>query len=258
MLTRLANPARFMRVSGVALPWLGGASAGVLALGLLWSLLLAPPDYQQGESVRIMFIHVPSAWMALSVYLFIAVASAVALVWRHPLAEVAAQAAAPIGAAFTLICLATGSLWGRPMWGAWWVWDARLTSVLVLFFLYLGYIALVNAFDDASRGSRAGSLLALVGIVNLPVIKFSVDWWNTLHQPASVMRLGGPRIDKSLLLPLLVMAVGFALPFLWLLLLRMRTALNERKARALRLQGMPGQRGAAMGTPMPAPRPAWR
>src|SRR5213082_3784559 len=227
MLSRLANPARFMRASGVALPWLGAAAAGLLAIGLGWSLLLAPPDYQQGESVRIMFIHVPSAWMALSVYLFVAVASAVALIWRHPLAEIAAQSAAPIGAAFTFVCLATGSLWGRPMWGTWWVWDARLTSVLVLFFLYLGYIALVNAFDDASRGARAGSLLALVGIVNLPIIKFSVDWWNTLHQPASVLRLGGPTIDVSMLLPLLVMAIGFMLLFAWLLLLRIRTALNE-------------------------------
>ena len=258
MLTYLANPARFMRISGAALPWLGGATLVALVVGLAWSLLLAPPDYQQGESVRIMFIHVPAAWMALSVYLFVAVASAVALVWRHPLAEVAAQAAAPIGAAFTLVCLATGSLWGRPMWGAWWVWDARLTSVLVLFFLYLGYIALVNAFDDASRGARAGSLLALVGVVNLPIIKFSVDWWNTLHQPASVLRLGGPTIDVSMLVPLLVMATAFGLLFLWLLLLRMRTALNERKARALRLYGLPGSGETGIEEPVAAARPAWR
>jgi heme exporter protein C len=247
MLTRFANPARFMRMSGAVLPWLGAVAACVLAVGLVWSLIVAPPDYQQGESVRIMFIHVPSAWMALSVYLFIAVASGVALVSRHPLADVAAQAAAPIGAAFTLICLATGSLWGRPMWGAWWVWDARLTSVLVLFFLYLGYIALVNAFDDGSRGSRAGSLLALVGIVNLPIIKFSVDWWNTLHQPASVLRLGRPTIALAMLLPLLVMAVGFSLLFGWLLLLRMRTTLNEKKARVLRLHGQPAGQTAAPG-----------
>src|SRR3979490_3405442 len=203
MLTRLANPARFMRLSGAMLPWLAGLTAALLAIGLGWALLLAPPDYQQGESVRIMFIHVPAAWMALSVYLFIAVASAVALVWRHPLAEVAAQAAAPIGAAFTFVCLVTGSLWGRPMWGTWWVWDARLNSVLVLFFLYLGYIALVNAFDDSARGGKAGSVLALVGVVNLPIIKFSVDWWNTLHQPASVMRLGGSKIDVAMPVPLL-------------------------------------------------------
>ena len=239
MLTRLANPARFMRVSGAVLPWLGAAAAAVLAVGLVWSLVVAPPDYQQGETVRIMFIHVPSAWMALAIYLFVAIASGVALVARHPLAEIAAQAAAPVGAAFTLVCLATGSLWGRPMWGAWWVWDARLTSVLVLFFLYLGFIALVNAFDDRSRGARAGSLLALVGIVNLPIIKFSVDWWNTLHQPASVVRLAGPAIALPMLLPLLVMALGFGLLFGWLLLLRMRSALNERKADALRLYAQP-------------------
>jgi len=258
MLTRLANPARFMRVSGFALPWLGGASAAVLAIGLVWALVFAPPDYQQGESVRIMFIHVPAAWLALWVYLFMAVASGTALVARHPLAEIAAQAAAPIGAAFTAVCLATGSLWGRPMWGAWWVWDARLTSVLVLFFLYLGYIALVNAFDDQSRGARAGSLLALVGVVNLPIIKFSVDWWNTLHQPASVMRWGGPTIAMSMLLPLLVMAVAFMLLFAWLLLLRMRTALNERKARALRLYARPAMPGTGRAPSLPDARPAWR
>ncbi|MBV8889790.1 MAG: heme ABC transporter permease [Alphaproteobacteria bacterium] len=251
-MSSLANPARFMRASSRPLPWLAGIAAAVLGLGLFWALVLAPPDYQQGESVRIMFVHVPAAWMALSIYLFVAVASAVALVWRHPLAEVAAQAAAPIGAAFTFVCLATGSLWGRPMWGTWWVWDARLTSVLVLFFLYLGYIALVSAFDDPGRGARAGSVLALVGIVNLPIIKFSVDWWNTLHQPASVMRLGGPSIDVSMLVPLLVMAAGFGLLFATLLLLRMRTALNEKKARALRLgeslpaSPEPGEAGLAV------------
>jgi len=235
MIGRLANPARFMRFSAAVLPWLAGATAVCLGIGLYLSLVAAPPDYQQGESVRIMFIHVPAAWMALQTYLLMAVASGVALVWRHPLAEIAAQAAAPIGAAFTFVCLATGSLWGRPMWGTWWVWDARLTSVLVLFFLYLGYIALANAFDDATRGGRAASMLALVGVVNLPIIKFSVDWWNTLHQPASVMRLGGPTIDQSMLVPLLVMALSFCLLFAALLLLRMRTALNERKVRALRL-----------------------
>jgi len=251
MLTRLANPARFMRVSGAMLPWLGGLTVAVLALGLVWALLLAPPDYQQGESVRIMFIHVPAAIMAEGVYYLIALASFVALVWRHPLADVAARAAAPIGAAFTFVCLTTGSLWGRPMWGTWWVWDARLTSVLVLFFLYLGYIALVNAFDDASRGARAGSILALVGVVDLPIIKFSVNWWNTLHQPASILRAGGPTIDASMLIPLLVMALGFGLLFGTLLLLRMRTALNERKARALRLYTVEPTR-AQVRAPLPA------
>jgi heme exporter protein C len=258
MLTRYANPARFMRVSGVVLPWLGGACAGVLGLGLCWSLALAPPDYQQGESVRIMFIHVPAAMMAEGVYYLIAAASFVSLVWRHPLADIAGAAAAPIGAGFTLVCLVTGSLWGRPMWGAWWVWDARLTSVLVLFFLYLGYIALVNAFDDLSRGARAGALLALVGVVDLPIIKFSVNWWNTLHQPSSILRVGGPSIDISLLMPLFVMAVGFLLLFLWLLILRMRTLLNERKARALSLFGQPAPRGADSDRALPAVRPVGR
>jgi heme exporter protein C len=258
MLTRFANPARFMRASGKALPWLGAATSCVLMAGLFWSLVAAPPDYQQGETVRIMFIHVPSAWMALSIYLFMAVSSAVALVWRHPLAEIAGQAAAPVGAGFTLVCLATGSLWGRPMWGAWWVWDARLTSVLVLFFLYLGYIALVNAFDDRGRGARAGALLALVGVVNLPIIKFSVDWWNTLHQPASVVRIGGPAIATSMLLPLLVMAIAFALLFFWLLLLRMRTALNQRKIEALLLHAPAMRPEIGMDRAIPAAGTALR
>jgi heme exporter protein C len=254
MLTRLANPARFMRVSGAVLPFLAGGTVAVLLVGLYLALFVAPPDYQQGESVRIMFIHVPAAIMAEGVYYVIAAASFVALVWRHPLADVGAQAAAPLGAAFTLVCLATGSLWGRPMWGTWWVWDARLTSVLVLFFLYLGYIALVNAFDDPGRGSRAAAVLALVGVVDLPIIKFSVNWWNTLHQPASILRMGGPTIDSSMLVPLLIMAAGFALVFATLLLLRMRTSLNERKARALRLAAPERRTAAAPASATPVLR----
>jgi heme exporter protein C len=239
MISRFANPARFIRISAAVLPWCSWLTLLVIAAGLYLALIAAPPDYQQGEAVRIMYVHVPAAWMALNGYLFVAVASGVALVWRHPLAEVAARSAAPIGAAFTFVCLTTGSLWGRPMWGTWWVWDARLTSVLVLFFLYLGYIALVNGFDDPARGGRAGSVLALVGVVNLPIIKFSVDWWNTLHQPASVLRFGKPTIALSMLVPLLVMAPGLMLLFLTLLLLRMRAELNQRKALALRLNSRP-------------------
>lgn len=235
MLNRFANPARFMRVSTKALPWCGWLTAGVLAVGIYLALVVAPPDYQQGEAVRIMYVHVPAAWMALSVYLFVAVASAVALVARHPLAEIAARSAAPIGAAFTFVCLATGSLWGRPMWGTWWVWDARLTSVLVLFFLYLGYIALVNGFDDPTRGARAGAVLALVGVVNLPIIKFSVDWWNTLHQPASVFRFGGPTIHPAILIPLLIMTLAFTLLFATLLFAAMRNEILRRRVRTLRL-----------------------
>ncbi len=263
MINRFANPARFMRLSGTILPWCAAATVAVLAVGLYLALVVAPPDYQQGEAVRIMYVHVPAAWLALSVYLFIAVASGVSLVSRHPLADIAARSAAPIGAAFTLICLVTGSLWGRPMWGTWWVWDARLTSVLVLFFLYLGYIALANGFDDPTRGAKAASVLALVGVVNLPIIKFSVDWWNTLHQPASVLRLGAPTIALSMLVPLLVMAAAFWLLFASLLMVRMRTALNERKALALRLNQRPLPRAARAGAAPSAPegaaaRPALR
>jgi heme exporter protein C len=248
---RFANPARFMRLSGAVLPWCAAATALMLGIGFYLALIVAPADYQQGETVRIMFIHVPAAWMALFVYANMALASAVGLIWRHPLADLAAREAAPIGAGFTLICLVTGSLWGQPMWGTWWVWDARLTSVLVLFFLYLGYIALVHAFDDPTRGARAGAILALVGVVNLPIIKFSVDWWNTLHQPASVARIGGPTIDPSMLWPLLVMAVGFTLFFVTLLLVRLRGAVIERKIRALRLMESedPGRYVAGKGEP---------
>ncbi len=232
---RFANPARFMRGSAAVLPWCAGATALLLAAGLILALFVAPSDYQQGEAVRIMYVHVPAAYMASLVYVVVAGASAVALIWRHPLADIAAQEAAPLGAGFTLICLVSGSLWGEPMWGAWWVWDARLTSVLVLFFLYLGYIALIHAFDDPTRGAKAGAVLALVGVVNLPIIKFSVDWWSTLHQPESIFRLGGPTIAASMLWPLGVMALGFTLFFVTLLLVRMRSRLIAAKIRALRL-----------------------
>src|SRR6185312_7967128 len=231
----LANPARFMRWSAAVLPYCAFATAVLLAAGVILALFVAPPDYQQGEAVRIMYVHVPAAYMASLVYAVVALGSAVALIWRHPLADIAAQEAAPLGAGFTLICLVSGSLWGEPMWGTRWVWDARLTSVLVLFFLYLGYIALVHAFDDPTRGTRAGAVLALVGVVNLPIIKFSVDWWNTLHQPASVARLGGPTIDPSMLWPLLVMAVAFKLFFVTVLLIRLRGRLLAARIRALRL-----------------------
>lgn len=217
-----ANPAQFLRLADAVLPWAMGLTALLLGTGIYLSLFVAPPDYQQGESVRIMFVHVPAAWMALLVYAVMALMSAVGLVFRHPLAFLAAKAAAPIGACFTALALITGSLWGKPMWGTWWVWDARLTSVLVLFFLYLGYIAVWNAIEEPGRAARVAAVVALVGAINLPIIKFSVDWWNTLHQPASVLRTGGPSIDPSLLEPLLVMALGFLAYFVTLLLLRLR------------------------------------
>ncbi len=230
---RYANPAQFQRLARAIFPWTTGLAVICLAAGLWFALFASPPDYQQGETVRIMYIHVPSAWMAMFTYTAVAIASAVLLVWKHPLAELAARAMAPVGASFTALCLVSGSLWGEPMWGTWWVWDARLTSVLILFFLYLGQIALFNAFDDPTRGGRAGAILALVGVVNVPIIKFSVDWWNTLHQPASVMRLGGPAIDPSMLLPLLLMGLGFTFYFVTLTLIRTRTEILARRLRAL-------------------------
>jgi heme exporter protein C len=231
-LHRFANPARFQRLSRRLMPWLVGACLLLFPVGLLLAFL-APADYQQGLSVRIMYVHVPSAWMALQVYALIAVASAVALIWRHPLADLFAKSASPIGAAFTAMALATGSLWGKPMWGTWWVWDARLTSMLILFFLYLGHMLLFTAFDDRVRGQRAAAVLALVGAINLPIIKFSVNWWNTLHQPASIFRWGGPTVDSSMLWPLGVMAVAFNAYFAVTLLLGMRAELIEARLRAL-------------------------
>jgi len=232
---RFANPARFLRIAAVVLPWAAGATVVLMIMGIYLALFASPADYQQGDSVRIMYIHVPAAWMALFVYTNMAISAAVGLVWKHPLADLFTKAAAPIGAGFTAVCLITGSLWGEPMWGTWWVWDARLTSVLILFFLYLGYMALVNAFDDPGRGAKAGAILVLVGVVNVPIIKFSVDWWNTLHQPASVVRIGGPSIDPSMLWPLLIMALAFTAYFVTVVLLRVRSEIAARKIQMLRL-----------------------
>ncbi len=231
-----ANPARFLRLARRLLPWVAALATLCIGAGAVWGLVFAPPDYQQGDSVRIMYVHVPAAWMALFAYLCMAASSAAALIWRHPLGHILARAAAPIGAAFTVLALATGSLWGKPMWGAWWVWDARLTSVLVLLFLYLGYIALANAFDDPGRGAKAAAILAIVGVVNLPIIKFSVDWWNTLHQPASILVRSGPTIHAAMLAPLLLMILGYTFYFVWVLLLRSRAELAALRARALKLR----------------------
>ena len=234
-LHRFANPGRFLRLAGRVQPWLTGAALLVLAVGLPWALWHSPPDWQQGETVRILYIHVPMAWLAMGGYLGLAIGSILSLVWRHPLADLACRELSPIGAAVTALCLATGSLWGRPMWGTWWAWDARLTSVLVLFFLWLGHAALVRAFDDTERGARMGAILALVGAVNLPVVKFSVEWWNTLHQPASVTRINAPSLHVDILYPLLVCALGFTLAFAALVLARTRAAVMERRIRALQL-----------------------
>jgi heme exporter protein C len=238
----LANPSRFLALTARLLPWLIGATAAAFAIGLAM-VHGAPDDYQQGATVKIMFIHVPSAWLAMATWALMAVAALGTLVWRHPLADVSAKAAAPLGAAFTALCLITGMLWGRPMWGTYWVWDARLTSVLVLFLMYLGVIALWRTVEDPSRAARAAAILTLVGAINLPIIKWSVDWWNTLHQPASVVRLAGPAIHPTILTPLLVMAVAFLLLFVTLHLAAMRNEILRRRVRTLMLmqaQAAPG------------------
>ena len=229
----LANPTRFLDLSGKALPWLAPLALLVVGAGLAMGFM-APEDYQQGITVRIMYIHVPFAWISMMCYMVMAVAALGTLVWKHPLADVALKAAAPIGATFTALALATGSIWGRPMWGTWWVWDGRLTSVFILFLMYLGLIALTRALDDPARSARAAAILTLVGVVNIPIIKFSVDWWNTLHQPASVLRLDGPTIHPSLLTPLLVSALGFTLLFFTLHLMAMRAEILRRRVTAMR------------------------
>jgi len=231
--TDIANPTRFVALADRVVPWLAGLTAIVLAAGL-WMAFSAPADYQQGTTVRIMYIHVPFAWLSMMCYTIMAIAALGTLVWRHPLADVSLKAAAPIGAAFTALALVTGSIWGKPMWGTWWVWDARLTSVFVLFLMYLGLMALTRALGDPSRSARAAAVVTLVGFINIPIIKFSVDWWNTLHQPASVFRLDGPTIDASMLYPLLVCAIGFTLMFFTLHLMAMRTEIWRRRVIAMR------------------------
>jgi heme exporter protein C len=233
-LADLANPSWFLRFSNRTIPWLSGLAVLVFAFGVD-QVMIAPNDYQQGATVKIMFLHVPSAWLSMLCWSVMTVAALGTLVWRHPLADVTAKAAAPIGAAFTLLCLITGSLWGRPEWGTYWVWDARLTSELILFLLYLGVIALWRTVDDPSRAARAVAILTLVGAVDLPIIKFSVDWWNTLHQGASVFRAGGSTIYPTILIPLLIMAAAFTLLFVTLLLAAMRNEILRRRVRTLRL-----------------------
>ena len=221
---RFANPARFLKIARVATPIVMALGLALTGLGLLIGLFDSPPDYLQGETVRIMYLHVPAAWLGMSGYVVVAGAGAVALVWRHPLADVAARAAAPVGALFAAVCLVTGSVWGRPTWGTWWVWDARLTSMLLLFLLYLGVIALGNAFDDRERGARASAILSLVGLVNLPIVHYSVVWWNTLHQGSSV-GLTGSSVDPAMLRPLLLSVAGFTFLFAGIVLMRMRALL---------------------------------
>jgi heme exporter protein C len=245
---RLANPTRFMALSGRALPWLSASAGALIVIGLAMAFLAAPPDYQQGHTAKIMYVHVPSAWLAMMGYTLVAASSFGLLVFRHPLADVSAKAAAPIGAVFTFLCLVTGSLWGKPMWGAFWAWDPRLTSVLVLFFLYLGLIALRSSIEDEALAGNLTAVVSIVGIVILPVIRFSVDW-NSIHQKPSVSRLGMPTIHPSLLWPLLVMAAGMTMLFIALHLKAMRNEILRRRVRALQLVEV---QSAATGLAQPA------
>lgn len=240
---RLASPKHFYRIAGTFIPWLGSLTLLLFVAGLYLGLIAAPPDYQQGESYRIMFIHVPSAWMSMFVYVFMAVLSGIHLIWNIKLADVMAASSATLGASFTFLALATGSLWGKPMWGAWWVWDARLTSELILLFLYLGYIALVSAIEDKRAAGRAGGVLILVGVVNIPIIHYSVEWWNTLHQGPTVTKLDKPSIHFSMLLPLLVMALAFQCYYFTLVLMRARSELLERERRSAWVQDLFGDAG---------------
>ena len=232
---QFANPTRFLSLANKVLPYIWVVTIILFIVGLYGALVTAPPDYQQGETVRIMFVHVPAAWLAMLVYTVMALASAVAIIFRHPLADVAAKSAAPIGAVFCFLALATGSLWGKPMWGAWWVWDARLTSMFVLFLLYVGYIAISQAIEEPTRAAMIARIVALVGFINIPIIKFSVDWWNSLHQPASVFKMGGPSIAFSMLWPLLVMGLAYTFLFLALHLVSIRSEITARKLRNLQI-----------------------
>jgi heme exporter protein C len=226
---KLSSPPHFWRMSEAMVPWFGWIALVLIAVGTVGGLWIAPPDYQQLDAFRIIYFHVPSAWLSQFGYVLMATAAAVGLAWRIKLAHAIAAAAAPIGASFTAVALATGSIWGKPMWGTWWVWDARLTSTLVLLFLYFGYMALRAAIDDETRADRASGLLAIIGVINIPIIKYSVEWWNTLHQPATISKLGKPAIEPAMLVPLLVMWLGFTFFFLAVLLIRARAELITRE-----------------------------
>ncbi len=230
------------RVAGILSPLLAGACVLSLLIGLYLGLVVAPADYEQGDSYRIIFIHVPAAWMSMFVYMVMAISSAVFLIWRLKIADVVAVASAPIGAAFTAVALLTGSFWGKPMWGTWWIWDARLTSELVLLFLYLGYIALRGAMETQQGAARAAAILAVVGVVNIPIIHFSVEWWNTLHQPASITKFDKPSMHISMLRPLLIMVFAFQTLYFFNLMVRVRTLILEREARSSWVAALAGER----------------
>lgn len=229
---RMASPAYFYKLAGRLLPWCIVTTIIFMLVGLIGGLVYAPADYQQGDGFRIIYVHVPSAWMSMFIYMVMAVNSAIFLIWHIKLSDIVARSSAVIGASFTFLALATGSIWGKPMWGTWWVWDARLTSELLLLFLYLGYIGLRSAIDDRRVAGKTTAILAIVGVINIPIIHYSVVWWNTLHQPASVSKFDNPSIEMNMLLPLLCMAIAFKLFYLCMLLINSRTEILEQEKRS--------------------------
>ncbi|WP_319567610.1 heme ABC transporter permease [Cohaesibacter marisflavi] len=256
----LANPTRFLALLDKIMIPLVILTVVVIGVGLYMALIDSPEDYQQGATVRIMYIHVPAAWLAMFAYTMMTISALGTLVWKHPLADVSAKAAAPLGAAFTFVCLTTGSFWGKPMWGTWWVWDARLTSMLILLIIYLGLIALWHAIEDPIKAGKAVAILTLVGFIIIPIIKFSVDWWSTLHQPASVFTLEGPKMDNSMLIPLMVMAIGFTLLFTVLHFKAMKNEILRRRIRSMQMQAArqvaSGNRAAATQAASPSTGPS--
>ena len=229
---RLASPPHVYAFARRWTPWFGGVAALAMVVALYGGLVLAPPDYQQKDAFRMVYVHAPTAWLSLMIYTTMAVAAAVGLIWRMKVAHAAAAACAPIGAWFTVAALGTGMLWGKPMWGAYWVWDPRLTAELVLLFLYFGYMGLRAGIEDPTKADKASAVLAVVGVINVPIIKFSVEWWNSLHQTPTVMQMGKPKMDGDMLWPLLLMFVGFALYFVTVLLIRLRAELLRRERNA--------------------------
>ncbi len=229
---RLASPKHFYRIAGKWIPWLMAAAVILIALGFYGGLVKAPADYQQGDSFRIIYLHVPAAWMSLFIYMVMATSAAIGLIWKIKLADLFATASAPIGASFTFLALVTGSIWGKPMWGTWWVWDARLTSELLLLFLYLGFMGLQAAIEDRRNAARAGAVLAIVGVVNIPIIHYSVEWWNTLHQGPTVTRMDKPAMHISMLIPLLQAAAGFQIYYFATVLMRVRSLVLQQERRS--------------------------
>ena len=232
---KFANPSNFQKFSDRIFPFSNLVTVTFFVIGLYFSFFKSPPDYLQGETVRIMYIHVPCAWLSLMIYSIMAICSFISIVFKHTLADIISRSCAPIGVCFTLATLVTGSIWGKPTWGTWWVWDARLTSELILLFIYIGHILISNAYDNKKKGDKYASILTLIGIINLPIIKWSVDWWNTLHQTASISKFSSPTIDESMILPLVFMSISLTSFFISFILFKIKGEILIRKIEIIKL-----------------------